>query len=184
MQALITTKRLILRQIILEDDKGIFELDSDPAVHRYLGNAPITTIEEARTVIQFIQQQYINNGIGRWAIIEKKTNLFIGWAGLKLVKEITNAHVDYYDIGYRLIKKYWGQGFATEAAEAWLNYGFTTMGLSTIYAMADVNNAASKKVLEKIGLNYIENFTFDETEHSWLSITKKEWANKNQVIKL
>jgi ribosomal-protein-alanine N-acetyltransferase len=101
-----------------------------------------------------------------------------------LTKNIVNGHVDYYDIGYRLIKKYWDCGFATEAAKAWLDYGFDKMDLKKIYGMADVENIASKNVLEKIGLNYVENFTFDGIEHNWFRITKEEWINKKSTIKL
>jgi [ribosomal protein S5]-alanine N-acetyltransferase len=178
MAIIIETERLILRELSAADAQGMFELDSDPAVHQYLGNTPVTNIEQARDVVRFIQQQYIDNGIGRFAVIEKSTQAFIGWAGFKLVKEITNAHIDFYDIGYRLIKKYWRQGFATEAAKAWLDYGFGVMNLSDIFAMADADNLASKKVLEKIGLNYVEKFTFDGVEHDWFSMTRKEWLNK------
>lgn len=71
-----------------------------------------------------IRQQYIDNGIGRWAIIEKKTNDFIGWTGLKFVTDLTNNHKHYNDLGYRLRKKYWGKGIATETAFASLSYAF------------------------------------------------------------
>lgn len=175
---IIETERLLLRKIVADDDKGMFELDSDPEVHRYVGNKPVSTIAQTHSVIKFIQQQYIENGIGRWAVIQKSTGTFIGWAGFKLTKNIVNNHVDYYDIGYRLIKKYWGYGFATEAAAACLDYGFDKMDLKIIYGMTDVRNTASKNVLEKIGLNYIEKFTFEGIEHNWFRITKNDWANK------
>jgi RimJ/RimL family protein N-acetyltransferase len=178
MENIIETERLLLRKIVADDEQGMFELDNNPEVHRYLGNRSISTIDEARSVIKFIQQQYIDNGIGRWAVVEKGTNTFIGWAGFKLIKNIVNGYVDYYDIGYRLIKKYWRRGFATEAAMACLDYGFDKMDLETIYGMADVGNTASKNVLEKIGLNYIEKFTFEGIEHNWFRITKNDWVNK------
>ena len=56
-----------------------------------------------------IRQQYIDNGIDRWAIINKETNDFIGWTGLKFVTETTNNHINFYDLGYRLIEKYWAK---------------------------------------------------------------------------
>jgi ribosomal-protein-alanine N-acetyltransferase len=84
MKIHIETQRLLIREIRDEDVNGIFELDTDPEVHKYLGNKPITSMEQAATLIKFIQQQYRENGIGRWAVIEKETNNFIGWTGLKL----------------------------------------------------------------------------------------------------
>jgi RimJ/RimL family protein N-acetyltransferase len=127
LQIFTKTERLILREILPEDDEGLFQLDSDPDVQQFLGKKPIKSIEEAREVVRFIRQQYFDNGIGRWAVIEKSSNNFIGWAGLKLIREPVNNHCNYYDLGYRLIKRYWGQGFATEAAKASLKYGFSEM---------------------------------------------------------
>lgn len=75
------TNRLILREIVPEDEGGLFQLDSDPEVHEFLGNQPISNIEQAREVIRFIRKQYIDNGMGRWAIIEKNTGNFVGWTG-------------------------------------------------------------------------------------------------------
>ena len=113
MKIFAETERLILREILPTDVEGMYELDSDPEVHKYLGNKPVTSREQTVDVIHFIRQQYVDNGIGRCAIIDKKSNEFIGWTGLKLVTYKTNHHTNYYDLDYRLIKKYWGKGIAT-----------------------------------------------------------------------
>jgi ribosomal-protein-alanine N-acetyltransferase len=78
MEPIIETKRLILRELLPVDDIGMFELDSDKAVHKYLGNKPVNTIEESRKIIEAIRQQYEDNGIGRWAVVEKSTGKFLG----------------------------------------------------------------------------------------------------------
>ena len=122
MKIFAETERLILREILPTDVEGMYQLDADPDVHKYLGNKPVTSREQTLEVINFIRQQYIDNGIGRWAIINKKSNEFLGWTGLKLVTDETNHHKNYYDLGYRLIKKYWGKGIATESACASLDY--------------------------------------------------------------
>jgi RimJ/RimL family protein N-acetyltransferase len=173
MISTIETERLILREILPADKAEMFELDSDPEVHKYLGNMPVKDIDQVREVIQFIRQQYIHNEIGRFAMIEKNTNKFIGWCGLKLFKEPVNNHNDFYDLGYRLIKKYWGQGYATEASKAWLNHAFETMNLNKVYAMTDTRNLNSKKVLEKLGFSFVEKFDFMGDESDWFKITKK-----------
>jgi [ribosomal protein S5]-alanine N-acetyltransferase len=172
MQIFVETERLQLRELLPSDDIGMFELDSNPEVQRYLGNKPIKSIEEARKSIEFIRQQYLENGIGRWAVIEKETNCFVGWAGLKYVREITNNHINYHDLGYRFITSYWGKGYATEAAKASVAFGFEQLKLKEIYAMADVNNDASRKVLEKVGLMLIETFGLDSIPHNWFRISK------------
>jgi len=103
---IIETDRLYFREIVESDDCSILELDSDPLVHQYLGNRPIENIIQARNLIQFIRQQYLDNGIGRLAIIEKKINNFVGWGGFKLITDSVNGHQNYYDLGYRFLRKY------------------------------------------------------------------------------
>jgi len=166
MKIFAETERLILRELLPIDSAGMFEMDSDPEVHTYIGRNPVTSPEQSRAVIEFIRQQYIDNGVGRWAVIERSTNDFVGWAGLKLVKERVNNHIDFYDIGYRLTKKHWGKGYATESAIAARDYAFDIIKAKEIFAMTDVDNTASRKVLEKTGLTYIETFGYD-AEPGW-----------------
>lgn len=180
MKIHIETQRLLIREIRDEDVNGIFELDTDPEVHKYLGNKPIISMEQAAAVIKFIQQQYTENGIGRWAVVEKKSNQFIGWTGLKLITEKINDHINYYDLGYRFIRKYWGNGYATETAIATLSYAFDTLRLPAVYAMADVKNEASNTVLKKAGLQFIETFDYEGEAHNWFKIIKEEWATKQK----
>lgn len=180
MEMNIETERLFLREILPTDELGLFELDSNPNVHKYLGGKPVQNIEQIRTAIKMIRQQYIDNGIGRIAIIDKKTNEFIGWTGLKLVRETTNNHIDFYDLGYRLIEKYWGKGIATETTKATLKYAFENLEMNEIYGMCDLGNLSSANVLEKTGLTFIETFDLDGIEHKWFKITKKEWLTKTK----
>jgi ribosomal-protein-alanine N-acetyltransferase len=176
MEIFASTARLILRELIPSDAPGMFELDADPEVQRYVGNQPITTIEEARDKIRMIRQQYQELGIGRWAVIEKSSNNFVGWAGLKLVKTPVNNHVDYYDLGYRFIKSAWGKGYASECAIASRDYGFNRMQLDAIYAWADVENTASNRVLLKTGFKITGTFHQEGTLHNWLKISREEWS--------
>ncbi|MBC7410040.1 MAG: GNAT family N-acetyltransferase [Arcicella sp.] len=178
MKIHLETERLILRDIISTDVDGLFELDSNPNVHTYLGNKPVENIDQSREVIKAIQQQYRENGIGRWAIIDKETKDFIGWTGLKLVTEKINSHIGFYDLGYRLLEKYWGKGIATETANATLKYAFTKLNLLEVYAMCDIENIGSKNVLEKAGFSFIESFDYNGIEHNWFKITKGEWNGK------
>ncbi|WP_442587346.1 GNAT family N-acetyltransferase [Pedobacter sp. AW31-3R] len=181
MKIIAETDRLILREVESTDKEAFFILDADPEVHRFLGNKPVTTITEAEQMIEFIKKQYIDNGIGRWAVIDKKTNDFMGWSGLKYITELTNNHIGYYDIGYRLIRKYWGRGYATESAEAALDYGFEQLRLLSIYGIADTRNMASRHVLEKIGLIDIEEFILEGESHRWLELTRNNWMNKKKL---
>lgn len=163
----IESDRLYFREIIESDDHSILELDSDPVVHQYLGNHPIKNIIQARDSIKFIRQQYKDNGIGRLAIIEKETNQFVGWGGFKLIINLVNGHQNYYDLGYRFIKRYWGNGYATESSKAAIEFGFNKLDIPVIYAIADTNNIQSKKVLEKCGFRCKEIFDHEGIPHYW-----------------
>ncbi|GJM31187.1 MAG: N-acetyltransferase [Saprospiraceae bacterium] len=176
MKIFVKTERLILREIVENDTEGIYELDSDPEVHKYLGNNPIQNREQSKDIIKYIRKQYEENGIGRWAIIDKITNEFIGWTGLKYEQNV-RENFDYYDLGYRIKRQYWGKGIATETALEALKYGFTTLNLPEIYAGAHVDNIASNKVLKKVGLRFIETFEFDGAMHNWYKLEKSEWIN-------
>jgi RimJ/RimL family protein N-acetyltransferase len=175
MKIVAETERLILRELLLSDLEGMFELDSDPEVHKYLGNKIVSDKKQSEEVIKGVRQQYIDNGIGRWAIIDKKTNAFIGWAGLKLVTESTNGRKNYYDLGYRLIRKYWRQGIATETALIALNYAFTELKINEVYAAASCDNLASNKILQKIGMRFVETFYYEDIKCNWYKIDKMDY---------
>ena len=178
MEIFVETQRLILREIVEGDLIDLYELDSDPEVHKYLGNKPVQNIEQSKEIIKHIRQQYEENGIGRWAIIDKLTNEFIGWSGLKYETMLINKQNGYYDLGYRLKRKYWGKGIATETALESLKYGFTVLNLKEICAAAHVENIASNQILRKIGLKFIENFEFDGANCNWYKIEKTDWLIK------
>jgi RimJ/RimL family protein N-acetyltransferase len=166
----IETARLILRPLTEDDAEGMFRLDSDPEVHRYIGNKPIKTLQEAMDVITFIRQQYIDNGIGRWAVIERSTGNFLGWAGLKLMRTYINGHIDHYDIGYRLIPEYWNKGYATESALAWKDHALNTLKVDKIYGVAHIDNAASNRILQKTGLQFVEQFEHEGIQCNWYEL--------------
>lgn len=172
------TERLLIREILPTDIDEMFELHSDPEVHLYLGNKTITTKEKVSEAIDFVRQQYIDYGVGRWAMINKKSNEFIGWTGLEFVTKETNNHKNYYDLGYRLIKRFWGQGFATESAFASMDYAFDKLNAKEVYAIADCKNDGSNKILKKVGLQFIETFDLEGVKHNWYKVDQTEYENK------
>lgn len=172
----IETERLILRDMRLTDIDSMFELDSDPEVHKYLGNKPVKTKEESRRIIEGVLKQYEERGIGRWVAIEKETGECIGWSGIRLNNEYNmNGFDEYYDVGYRLIKRFWGKGYATESGKAAVDYAFNTLKLSEIYGITEIGNDASHSALLKIGLHYVEDFYFEEEKMNlrWYKMENK-----------
>ena len=150
MHIILQTPHLILRPFTEADAPLIFALNSDSEVVKYL-HEPVLQNEEqaAKILLDIILPQYKNN-LGRWAIHTKHNMDFIGWCGLKYRPEL-----DEIDLGYRLMQKAWGNGFATEAAQHTLDHGFKILHLKLITGRAHVENIASIKVLEKIGMNFI-----------------------------
>lgn len=163
MYKFLESQRLIYRELVPSDDVHLFELDSNPEVHRYLGNNPVTSIDQVRDAIANIRGQYERNGIGRMAVILKETGEFIGWAGLKL-EDQRNGHDKFYDVGYRFIQRYWGNGYATEAARFFVDYGFNVLKLPKINGSAMSANIGSCKALQNAGLKYIESYDYHDGE--------------------
>ncbi|WNH14400.1 GNAT family N-acetyltransferase [Flavobacteriaceae bacterium HL-DH10] len=160
----------------MTDLDGMFELDSDPEVHKYLGNKPVKQIEESQKILESVINQYKERGIGRWAAIEKSSGDFMGWSGIKLNTEYNmNGFTKYYDVGYRLIKRYWGKGYATESGKASVNYAFNILKLPELYATTEISNQASHHALLKIGLKYVEDFYFEPEQLTlrWYKIENK-----------
>lgn len=170
MKKSIETERLILRELLLSDADAMFELDSNPNVHIFLGKKPVRNIEESVEQIKNIQQQYEDFGIGRWAVILKETNEFLGWSGIKFITNEINKHKDFYEIGYRFIEKHWGKGYASEAAVAFVDYAFTEMKVDKLYAYADEGNENSRKVLEKLGFHYVNSFEYENELEVWYEL--------------
>lgn len=150
MNIILQTPRLILRQFTEADAPLILSLNSDPEVVKYLHEPTLQTVEHAAQIINDIILPQYKNNLGRWAIHTKDNMNFIGWCGLKYRPEI-----DEIDLGYRFMQKAWGKGFATEAAQHTLDYGLNDLQLKLITGRAHIENIASIKVLEKIGMDYV-----------------------------
>lgn len=150
MNIIIETDRLLLRTFTIDDAQLLYELNHDPDVIRYTYD-PMKDIEHAKQVLEeVILPQYTLYNHGRWAVHLKSNLEFIGWCGLKFIAERNEI-----DLGYRFAKKYWGKGYATEAAFACIKYGFEELNLQRIIGRATPENTGSISVLQKCGMRYI-----------------------------
>jgi len=142
---IITTNRLLLRQIEKSDANDIFLLRSDERVMKYIDRPPAKTIDDAYELMQKIADQEKNNDAVTWAITLKEE--------LKLIGTICywNIKKEHYraEIGYVLHPDYWGKGIMQEALTEILNFGFKVMKLHSIEANVNPENAASIKLLER-----------------------------------
>ena len=162
----IETPRLIIRELLAEDEDAMFDMDSDPEVHRYLGNRPYADIAETRRYIACVLQQYAEMGIGRWVVILKASGKVIGWTGFKRMTAMVNGHVGHLDFGYRFQRAHWGNGYGFEAAQAVLVYGIDVLNFKDIYGMTDIANEGSRRILEKLGFQFVEIFAYDDA-NTW-----------------
>jgi [ribosomal protein S5]-alanine N-acetyltransferase len=145
------TARLRLREMAEADVHDVYLLNSSPNVMQYLGAERIlSSLEEALEFLRVrIFPQYQKYGIGRWAVILKDNDLFIGWCGLKY-----DPAANEYDLGYRFIENYWGKGYATEAARGVIEYCRQHLIGKRIVGTALIENIASIRILEKIGMQF------------------------------
>ena len=167
MKIIAETDRLVLRHFITADDQALFELDRNPNVLTYLNTPPVEKIEVIQAMIARVQKEYETHGVGRVAVVLRETQETIGWAGLKYISSEINGHINYYDLGYRFIERMWGNGYGYEAAKATLDYAYNDLKLKEVFATAMLDHKVSRRILEKIGLKYIEDCDYDGVPHAW-----------------
>lgn len=171
---MLETERLILRRMDESDIDAIFAMRADKDVMRFI-REPVAKREEAERWINLVSSLWADEKIGFCALVEKQSGQFIGWCGLWRLKETGEI-----EVGYALTKEFWGKGFAVEASEAFLQYGFDKLKLEKIVAVANPENRASRRVMEKLGMrfDYIGEFYGRDLVH--YSITKREWETRGR----
>lgn len=153
---LLTTGRLILRQLVIEDEEAIFKLRSNEKVNKYLTRTNYKTKDEAKTFINKINNNISNNESVYWAINLKNNESVIGTICLwNISKENYRA-----EIGFELHPHFQGKGLMHEAVTSIIEYGFKNMKLHSIEGNVDPENIASIKLLEKN--NFIREAYFRE----------------------
>ncbi|MBE9207347.1 GNAT family N-acetyltransferase [Nostoc sp. LEGE 06077] len=156
MTILFETERLLIRSWIPESDaEQAFAIYGDPEVTYFLGiNALIKSIELQRQyLIENVEEyQRLNNGTGSWAIVEKETREIVGTILLEQLPDNHRLPTQDYEVGWHLRRASWGQGYATEAAQAMLKYGFNILQLPVIYAVVKPEHHASIRVTQRLGM--------------------------------
>jgi len=153
------TKRLFHRKFVTKDLSKLIEMRVDEDVMKYLGGRKMQNPEALKKRLQFYISCYENPGVGIYAMFWKETNEMIGWSGLQPLEDS-----DEIEVSYGMIKKYWGMGIGLETAAMWLKYGFESVGLDRIVAVADERNVGSWKIMEKLGMtfeNKVEHYGMD-----------------------
>jgi RimJ/RimL family protein N-acetyltransferase len=149
---IMTTPRLTIRQFTEDDVDNLFNLNSDPAVMRFLGRpAPREVLRDE--IIPFylgVYQRY--DRLGNWAAESASNGEFLGWFHFR---PGPGGDITSVELGYRLRRAAWNHGYATEGSRSLINMGFTDLGVQRVYAHTMTLNTASRHVLEKCGLTLV-----------------------------
>jgi RimJ/RimL family protein N-acetyltransferase len=147
---ILETERLILRQFSPNDADFILEQVNEPSFIQNIGDRGVRTLEDARAyILNGPVASYAKNGFGLYLVVLKETKESIGMCGL-----IKRDTLDDVDIGYAFLPKFWGKGYAIEAAQAVKDYAKNVIELKRIVAITDPVNESSIRVLEKLGLRF------------------------------
>ncbi|TDO68307.1 RimJ/RimL family protein N-acetyltransferase [Kribbella sp. VKM Ac-2571] len=154
----LTTDRLLLRNWRDSDREPFAALNADPAVMEHF---PATqTLEQSDALIDRQIPAIEERGWGLWAVEVRDTGEFIGFTGLS-VPSFEAHFMPAVEIGWRLAKGAWGNGYATEAARAALAHGFGPAGLDAVVSFTTTTNLPSQRVMQRIGMVHDEPGDFD-----------------------
>jgi len=147
----LTTARLVLRGFTEDDVDPLYQILSDADALRYFPDPRPPSRERVQKIISNQLQHWERHGYGWWALDPRSNKGLIGWSGLQFLPETGEV-----EVGYLLGQPFWGQGLATEAAQACVQYGFEQLGLQTIVGIVHPENVASQRVIEKLGLSLVD----------------------------
>jgi ribosomal-protein-alanine N-acetyltransferase len=170
------TERLLHRKFTLEDLDKLVELRSDDEVIKYLGGRRLQNPEGIEKRLRFYTECYEKYGFGMCALIWKQTGEMIGWSGLQPLENTGET-----EVGYGMIKKFWGKKIGYETARGWLEYGFEKANLEKIVAVAAPENIASWKIMEKLGMRREKIETHYGMECVFYAVTKDEFLQTKKL---
>jgi RimJ/RimL family protein N-acetyltransferase len=176
------TPRLVLRRFTPDDLDAVEALDADPEVMRYINGGLATPRDELRDDYLPHWLRYYDKGDawGFWPAIEKSSGDFLGWFHLR---PLPDDPPDEPELGYRLVRRAWGQGYATEGSRALIDDAFARRGARRVHASTMVVNTGSRRVMEKAGMRLVRLFhgewpvriPGDEEGDVEYAITRDEW---------
>ncbi len=168
---MLETERLLHRPFTANDIDRFVEIRSKAEVAYYIGGATANTKAKLEKRLTYYQKTHETKGYGIEAIVWKATDKIIGWSGLQPVEE--TPHIQ---LTYGISSEFWRQGIGYETAAAWLQYGFETLQLKQIVALADPNNTGSCKIMEKVGMQLEGLQLYKGIDCCFYTISKAEFS--------
>ena len=170
---MLETERLILRRINENDTDSVFAMRRDADVMRFIREPQ--NLAETENWIRLVSSRWKTDKLGFCGVFEKATGKFLGWCGVWRLKETNEL-----EIGYAIAGRFWNRGYATEAARAFLRYAFENIKPDLVTAVAEPENIASRRVMEKLGMKYALTGNFYNRRLVQYSITREEFLRKTQ----
>lgn len=174
------TERLLLRPFREEDEEPFFAMSSDPKVFEFLLPFPDRAASDA--FLDRLRRDFNARGWGFWAVEQKSDAHFMGICGMHEPGPEFGVGRPCVEIGWRLAPRFWGKGFATEAAREVLRFGFTELGLDEIVSFTAVKNAPSRHVMERLGMEREKEFDLlvfpaghPNQLHYLYRLTRQQW---------
>ena len=172
------TDRLILRDFRPADLPLYIELSTDPEVMRYVGGP--RSAERCETELADISRQYADIGYGMLAIERREDGAFLGICGLSIEQWYPND----LQIGWRLFQRYWGCGYAREAALVWRDHAFSR-DIDRLISISDVPNTRSHRLMQRIGLSYDHTATLSDDHETFdahiYALSRQDWLSLGKL---
>ena len=156
------TERLRLRHFRTADAEAMVRVLGDADVMRF-GSGVRSPGDVRRWIVREVTDRYPAWGFGKWAVVERASDEVIGYCGLAAFND--RCLPGETEIGYRLAKSHWGNGYATEATRAVRDYAFAILELPRLIAVIDPENTASLRVAEKLGMSYVRDVMMEGWSH-------------------
>lgn len=156
---LLTTDRLVLRVVESSDLDHYIHLMTDPAVMRFIGleEGKLPTDAEIGSIVDGAIDAWATRGYGRWSVFDRVTGEFVGFAGYRCEGGVPELIAIVHE-------RFWGNGYASEAARAVLDYGFSTLGFSVVCSFTRPANERARTLLEKLGAEFVGYVDFHAVE--------------------
>lgn len=180
---LIETRRLSLRPFIRQDIDDLHRHWTDREMRKYLWDDQIISRETAAEVVERSLETFKEDGFGFWIVSLKSEPSLVGFCGLRYFTDTEGSNSE-VEILYGIGSGQCGKGLATEAAAAVLRYGFEESKLERIYAGADPPNAASFRVMEKLGMKYAQRMTINGVVAIYFVIGRESFQYDNLSYQL
>lgn len=166
------TERMLIRRLSPDDAPALTQILGDPEVMRHSVHG-VRDEAATRRFLDWCLACYESHGVGPWALIEKKSHAFMGFCGLGPERVGGTEEIN---LGYRLARRYWGAGYATEAARAALAFGLGAKALASVVVIVEPGHIASVRVAEKAGFESFRHVRFHGRDVRLYRITRAQWS--------